>query len=159
MWVQNDWPFHRLNPTVCLLPLLDCRDFIVLIHTPPCLLLPLPNRVWNDVLCTKVAKACLLNLLKSHDHKMKTFGWAITKAHSYILVSLNPRNQSVKKALISHLRHDKVTYPGSFSHWDPGSLPFPDIVSLDLNPERTQRPPQDFCNIQKLCCPNSDYFS
>lgn len=40
---------------------------------------------------------------------MKTFGWVITKAHSYILVSLNPHNQSVKKALISHLRHDKVT--------------------------------------------------
>ena len=70
---------------------------------------PLPNRVWNDALCTKVAKACLLNLLKSHDHKMKTFGWAITKAHSYILVSLNPHNHSLKKALISHLRHDKVT--------------------------------------------------
>lgn len=90
---------------------------------------------------------------------MKTFGWAIIKAHSYILVSLNPHNQSVKKALISHFRHDKVTYPGSFSHWDPGPLPFLDIVSLDLNPERTQRPPQDFCNTQKLYCPNSDYFS
>lgn len=74
-------------------------------------------------------------------------------------VSLNPHNHSMKKVLsFPHLRHDEVTCPGSCSHCDPGSLPFPAMVSLGLRPEGTQSPPQDFCNIQEVCCSDSTFF-
>lgn len=104
------WQFHMVQPKlfVCLLPFVDSRDCIVLISVYPSTPVSFPPSclsAWNAALCTKGAKACLLNLLNSDYNKMIIFRWAFTEVHSHSL-SVNPHNHSEKKALLfPHLKN------------------------------------------------------